>query len=272
MARPNDKKEIRKFYDAVSPHFQAQWGDHLHHGYWIRGDEGKEKAQVQLIEHLAAAAGIQRGSAILDVGCGMGGSAIYLAKKYDAKVTGITISPVQVEMANQAAANASSGAKFLLMDAEAMKFDEPFDVIWSVESVSHYQNKAAFFASAAPLLGAGGKLAVIDWFKRDGLDEAKYKKFIRPIETGMLAELQTMSDYEKATRANGLEITRTEVMNENCAKSWDIGLEILKDKALWRTAARNGFLFVRFLKAFRAMRAGFRSGTFVYGLIVATKP
>jgi hypothetical protein len=87
----------------------------------------------------------------------------------------------------------------------------------------------------------------------------------------MLAELNTMEEYESFIRANGLEIRRTEVMNENCAKSWDIGTEVLKDKGLWKAAAQNGLMFVRFLKAFQAMRAGFRSGKFVYGLIVARK-
>ena len=53
MTRVNEKEKIREFYDLVSSHFHDLWGDHLHHGYWIRGDETKEKAQIQLIDHLA---------------------------------------------------------------------------------------------------------------------------------------------------------------------------------------------------------------------------
>lgn len=87
----------------------------------------------------------------------------------------------------------------------------------------------------------------------------------------MLSELSTMQDYEKWLEANGLTVTHTEVMNENCAKSWDTGLEVLKDKALWRVATQQGVLFVRFLSAIRAMRNGFSSGNFVYGLLVAKK-
>src|ERR1700724_997011 len=123
--RSNDKNRIIEHYDVVSPYYRSLWGEHLHHGYWIRGDESKEKAQLQLIEHLAQLAEVKRGADILDVGCGFGASSIYLAKHFNATVTGITISPVQVEMANQAATNAQPNAKFLdvkfmLMDAEAM--------------------------------------------------------------------------------------------------------------------------------------------------------
>src|SRR5215469_18201396 len=102
--RANDKEKVRDHYDRMSPYYHSLWGEHIHHGYWIRGDESKETAQVQLIEHLAQAAAIPGGAKILDVGCGFGASSIYLARKYRAEPTGITISQVQVEMANQAAA------------------------------------------------------------------------------------------------------------------------------------------------------------------------
>jgi hypothetical protein len=46
---------------------------------------------------------------------------------------------------------------------------------------------------------------------------------------------------------------------------------MLKKKALWRLAAQNGAEFVQFLRAFRVTRAGFASGNFVYGLLVAKK-
>ena len=98
MIRHNDKEKIREFYDFVSSHFHELWGEHLHHGYWIRGDETKERAQIQLIEHLAQLAKIQPGRTILDVGCGTGASSIYLAKHYKVEATGITISPVQVSL------------------------------------------------------------------------------------------------------------------------------------------------------------------------------
>ena len=99
MPRSNDKNKIVEHYDILSPYYRSLWGEHLHHGYWIRGDESKEKAQLQLIEHLAQLADIKRGADILDIGCGFGASSLYLAKHYNATVTGITISPVQVEMA-----------------------------------------------------------------------------------------------------------------------------------------------------------------------------
>jgi len=271
MTRHNDKEGIREFYDVVSSHFHELWGEHLHHGYWIRGDETKERAQIQLIEHLAQLAEIQPGRRILDVGCGTGASSIFLAKRYKVEATGITISPVQVSLANQAAAREDVKATFLLMDAEAMKFEKLFDVVWSVESISHYQDIEKFFASAAKLLKPNGTVAVIDWFKKPNLNPAEYKQQIIPIEKGMLVELGTMQEYEAWMRSSGLKIRKSEILNKNCSKTWDLALDIIRNKSLWKLAAKNGAMFVRFLKAFRAMRAGFASGNFVYGLVVAQK-
>src|SRR6267378_3829371 len=169
MPRPNEKHRIVEHYDIVSPYYRSLWGEHIHHGYWIRGDESKEKAQLQLIDHLAQLAKIKPGSDILDIGCGFGGSSHYLAKNYNASVTGITISPVQVEMAIKTAEAERLDAKFLLMDAEAMHFQKQFDVLWSVESISHYQNIAGFFASAARLLKPGGSFAITDFFKKENV-------------------------------------------------------------------------------------------------------
>jgi tocopherol O-methyltransferase len=140
----------------VSPYYRSLWGEHLHHGFWIRGDQSKEKAQLQLIEHLAQVTRIKPGSDILDIGCGFGASSLYLAKNHNAEVTGITNSSVQVQMATTSAAREQLDASFLLMDAEAMDFQKQFDLLWSVESISHYEHRKEFFTSAAKLLKPGG--------------------------------------------------------------------------------------------------------------------
>jgi ubiquinone/menaquinone biosynthesis C-methylase UbiE len=76
------------------------------------------------------------GAELLDIGCGFGGSSLFLARTYKARVTGITISPVQVEMAQsrRAAAAQQVDAEFLLMDAEKLTFAKQSELLWSVES------------------------------------------------------------------------------------------------------------------------------------------
>lgn len=272
MARPNEKQKIIEHYDLVSPYYYSLWGEHLHHGYWIRGDESKEQAQVQLIEHLASLADIKPGTRMLDIGCGFGASSLFLTSRYGVRATGITISSVQVKMANRAAEEAKAHAKFLLMDAEALQFSEPFDLLWSVESISHYEDPQRFFRSAVRLLKPGGTFALTDWFRKENLASKEKKKFIEPIEKAMFVELHEMDEYQEFLRSSRLRIVHREVLSAHCAKTWELGARIIRDKSFWALAAKQGPPFVNYLKGFQAMRAGYASGNFVYGLLVAKMP
>src|SRR5688572_4921417 len=118
MSNYNDKQKIIEHYDVLSPHYRRLWGEHLHHGYWRTGLESKEEAQEALTANLVDAAQIEPGAKVLDVGCGFGGSSIYLAARYKAAVTGITISPVQAAMARRYAEQENLNATFLVMDAD----------------------------------------------------------------------------------------------------------------------------------------------------------
>ncbi len=267
-----NKDKVMEHYDLVSPYYHSLWGLHIHHGYWITGKESKEEAQENLTKLLIEKAAIRQGSRVLDVGCGIGGSSIYLAKNLDALVTGITISPIQADMARAFAKQDGVSVDIRVMDAENMDLPGLFDVIWSIEALSHLNDQERFFANAAKLLEKGGKFAIIDWFKKDGLTEDQEEKFIDPIKNGMLTpNMTTMESYRSFIEKAGLKITGTHDISKNVSKTWDICLDIIKKKALWRLAMTHGSEFVEFLKAFKAMRDGFASETFVYGLIIAEK-
>lgn len=187
-------------------------GTHIHHGYWptpeSKANESKETAQINLIRLLLDTAQVPTndgasGLKVLDVGCGIGGTSRYLASTLGAIVTGITISSKQVEMAtrltkSEAAAAAGpdsdgfqrigkGSVKFLELDAEKMgdvfaAQSESFDVVWICEALSHFPNKALFFANAQRVLKKGGKLALADWFKAEELGEKAFANDIKPIE------------------------------------------------------------------------------------------
>jgi tocopherol O-methyltransferase len=271
MPRYNEKHNIIRHYDLVSPYYRELWGEHLHHGYWATGSETNEEAQAALTAHLAEAARIPQRAAILDVGCGFGGSSIFLATRYEASVVGLTISPIQAAMARQAAHKANATAQFLVMDADHIALQDKFDVIWSIEAISHFANKTEFFIQAANMLKPGGRLALIDWFKQKDLSAALHRTYINPIERGMLVELETITDYAESIRAAGLDVTQTSDLSERCARTWEISANLIKNPALWQLASATGVEFIRFLRSVKAMNRGFASSCFVFGMLVARK-
>ena len=85
---------IRDHYDSMDRVYRLFWGEHLHHGLFISGDERPRHAQEQMLEFCVGLLALAPGAAVLDVGSGYGGTAVYLARNYDAHVTGVTISRV----------------------------------------------------------------------------------------------------------------------------------------------------------------------------------
>jgi cyclopropane fatty-acyl-phospholipid synthase-like methyltransferase len=144
-----------------------------------------------------------------------------------------------------------------------------FDVVWSMEAISHFTRKAWFFSQAAALLKPGGTLAVTDWFKRQDLSQIQERSYITPIERGMLVELDTIADYAEMIRAAGLEITHTSDLSGQCSKTWDVCARLIANPTLWQLARSAGVEFIRFLSSFNAMRKGFASGCFRYAMLVA---
>ena len=87
----------------------------------------------------------------------------------------------------------------------------------------------------------------------------------------MLVELKTITDYAEIIRAARLDIAQNNDLGKHCAKTWEISANLIKNPALWRLASAKGVEFIRFLRSVTAMRKGFASGRFVYGMLVARK-
>jgi tocopherol O-methyltransferase len=269
----NNTQKIQEHYDLASPYYEKLWGQHIHHGYWLTGKENKEEASQNLIELLINKSDLKNKSKVLDIGCGIGGTSMYLAKEYGCDVTGITISPVQVEMATKTASKLKIKNKpsFKVMDANNITLNEKYDIIWSVEMISHLNNRENLFKRASELLKPGGRMCITDWLADDNLDKASKIKYIDPIEKGMLVSLPTLTEYKEHLDNNGLRLIYYEDISSKVAKTWDITSEAIKNKALWSLAREHSKEFIEFLKSFKAMRNGFKSGAFRYPAMVLEK-
>lgn len=148
------------------------WGEHIHLGHYGLPPESKDfiTAKHDFVHEMVRWGGLEKlpkGTTLLDVGCGIGGSSRILAKDYNFDVTGVTISPQQVKRARELTPQGVN-AKFEVDDAMALSFpDASFDVVWSVEAGPHMPDKAVFARELLRVLKPGGILVVADWNQRD---------------------------------------------------------------------------------------------------------
>lgn len=164
--------DAAKHYDDCYRDYLFAWCNTdnlaLHYGYWDT-DQPYDQHQALLNKNqiLYKKAGIQANDHVLDAGCGIGGSSIWMAKQYGNRVTGITISAKQAAYAGQHAQRHGVADKvnFEVTDFCKTPFpDATFDVVWALESSCHALNKADFLREAFRVLRPGGRIVVCDGF------------------------------------------------------------------------------------------------------------
>jgi MPBQ/MSBQ methyltransferase len=151
------------------------WGDHVHLGHYGSPPRRRDfrAAKVDFVHELVRWSGLDQlppGSRVLDVGCGIGGSARILARDYGFEVLGISISPGQIARARTLTPEGLP-CRFAVMDALALELaDGSFDAVWSVEAGPHMPDKQRYADELLRVLRPGGLLAVADWNRRDPAD------------------------------------------------------------------------------------------------------
>lgn len=145
------------------------------------------EAQEAKLAHIAAKLAIEPGCTVLDIGCGWGGMAIYLASRFDVRVTGITLSEEQLGLARVRAAEAGVADKidFRLIDyRDLAKGEERFDRIVSVGMFEHVGRPQfeTFFEAAGSLLKEDGVMLLhtIGRMGGPGTTDAFTRKYIFP--------------------------------------------------------------------------------------------
>jgi tocopherol O-methyltransferase len=164
-------KDIATYYDVSEDHYMYFWdlnqSHALHYGYWDSTTKTFREALANINNVLSQKAGIREGMKILDAGCGIGGSSMWLAKHKQAQVIGITLSAKQAARANAHVKEIGldSNVEFQVQDFTNTNFyDASFDIIWAIESVCHAANKEEFIKEAYRLLKPGGQLIMADFF------------------------------------------------------------------------------------------------------------
>jgi len=164
-------KDIAAYYDTTQNHYEKWWKLNkthaLHYGIWEKKTPNFTEALLNTNKILLEKAQISSSDKVLDAGCGIGGSSLYIAKYVGAHVLGISLSEKQVIQASNSAENQKleNLASFKVMDFTKTDFtDESFDVIWACESVCHALDKNDFIKEAFRLLKKGGRLVMADFF------------------------------------------------------------------------------------------------------------
>ncbi|MEO1489238.1 MAG: class I SAM-dependent methyltransferase [Pseudomonadota bacterium] len=184
------RKNVAHHYD-IGNDFYALMLDEEHWqyscGYWPEGVSTLAEAQRAKLAHIAAKLAIKAGDTVLDIGCGWGGMAIFLAQNYDVSVTGITLSEEQAALARTRAEDVGVADRvtFKLVDyRDFAASGVQFDRIVSVGMFEHVGQPqfSAFFEACSKLLKPTGSMLLhtIGRMGKPGKTDAFTRKYIFP--------------------------------------------------------------------------------------------
>jgi cyclopropane-fatty-acyl-phospholipid synthase len=184
--------------------------------YFETPDQSLDDAQLAKKRHLAAKLLIARGQRVLDIGCGWGGLAAYLAEITGARVTGITLSREQHAFAHTRAAEKGLAVEFRLQDYRDVT--DQFDRIVSVGmfehvGVGHYD---AFFRKCAAMLDDDGVMVLHSIGRSEGPNVTNpwIAKYVFPG-----GYIPALSEVLPAVEQSGLLITDIEVLRLHYAET-----------------------------------------------------
>ncbi len=157
---------IRHYYDANTWKFLVTGSQRtIHRELWGPGvttrGAAAHYAHALVLDELAT-----DDRRVLDLGCGVGTAALYLALRRPVEVVGVSISDAQIRLAERFARHGEplrGSATFVLADFTALPaYLTGFDLAYAIESFVHTDPASAFFRNAAQALRPGGALVVID--------------------------------------------------------------------------------------------------------------
>uniref|UniRef100_A0A5B7B5L8 Methyltransferase type 11 domain-containing protein n=1 Tax=Davidia involucrata TaxID=16924 RepID=A0A5B7B5L8_DAVIN len=284
------QKGIAEFYDASSGLWEDIWGDHMHHGFYDPNAtvsvSDHRSAQIRMIEEALQFAAVpedqmKRPKSVVDVGCGIGGSSRYLARKYGAQCQGITLSPVQAQRAQALAAAQGLADKVSFQVADALNqpfSDAQFDLVWSMESGEHMPDKAMFVGELARVAAPGATIIIVTWCHRD---LSPSEESLRPEEIVLLNKICgafylpawcSTADYVNLLQSLSLQDIKAADWSEYVAPFWPA---VISSALTWKgfiSLMGSGWKTIKGALAMPLMIEGYKKDLIKFAIITCRKP
>ncbi len=173
-------QQVQAYYDQFTDSYMEIYGDVI--------QAFRPSDTTQLLDYVGRSAGINWGMKVLDLGCGVAGPAIHFAYRWNAGVTGITISPVQYEMGLEKIRKAQqeNNIHLLLGDYHQLSQlplqDNYFDIALFLESLGHSNDVPIALENAYNKVKLSGKIYIKDFFKRKAATAEEQQKIDHVVE------------------------------------------------------------------------------------------
>lgn len=270
---------------------------HFHQGYYdadfdvnydyksideIDGDENEDElsllglAQERYLEELVTQVPIKKGDVVLDVGCGTGATAVWLAKRFGCSVYGIDIVVENIVVAKERIKNEQLGDLIQVEAFDAFRMellDRKFTHVIGVEALYHLEDKQTLFTKIHDVLHDAGYLIFSDYMLERPCSSLLAESAKEVVESKHLVGL---NDYHKVLASAGFERIDERDVSVNTIKKLVESEKKTKFMYVKSTAGGNRFIHL-LIDVFgpvvaNSLEKGIQEGKFKINFMTYKKP
>lgn len=209
------------YYDGPADEiYRTIWGDNVHLGVPCSAECPHPEAMEHTNEMMAEAISLGPEARVLDLGCGYGSTARYLAGNFGCAVTGTNISERELDTARSRATEAGLDhlLSFEYEDFHELRYaDGSYDVVWSQEAFLHAVDKNVVLSECRRVLKPGGSLIFTDILVRRDTPETDRERIYDRVKS---PDMWDLDDYRRALNNLDLPVLREEDWSQHVARSY----------------------------------------------------
>jgi sarcosine/dimethylglycine N-methyltransferase len=272
-SRVYTESDVETFFDETLNNYLSFWDSQgaLHTGYFAgEADRDYSAAQLRTSDILAADAGIDSSSYVLDVGCGCGNFLIYLSQKFGCTGEGLDLSEERIRFAQKQAAG-DSRVQFRHGSATQMPYeDDRFTHVVSQDALCLVPDKARSQSEIFRVLRPGGVFAVSDFLQPKEVVSERARKHVydRVRWNGGFSLL----GYQAALERTGFEILLARNLGSHLKQTYRVLGQTARERADKTSEQRAREWMLAFSASCQEMQICIDDREFGWGIIVARKP